>query len=330
MAVISITITQSTEQTIADFPKSVSISTNIPATIFYTLDGTDPNLFSTIYTGPIFLPLDQLSLTLKVLATNGTDYSPIISETYVTNILGNTRLPHSATTVPAGENIPGLYPFGTAPSQPQGEYLNPADAGITVDNPALPAEPTGFNGQGQPNAFTNEPYNIENYSIVYSTTNYLNEYGKGIGNLPGKVTVPVPPEQPEETSQFSSTFDPRAFVIFQDFEKENPDDPPVINRQYFTLQDPNNTRDGNSYFTSGLDSPPVNGSFIKSFYNPRDNTMTYYYLDTWSNRWIISKTPYQPTGNFDGNLAGIKFSGRNTKGVGFVFEWLTFTRRVLF
>jgi hypothetical protein len=329
MAVISITITQSDEEIVAGIPKTVSISTNIPASIFYTLDGNDPTLFSDIYIGPIYLPIDLLSVTLKVLASNGVDVSPIVTETYVTNILGNTRLPHSATTVPAGKNIPGLYPFGTPPSQPEGQYLNPADAGITVDNPALPAQPTGFDGKGEPNAFTNEPYNIENYSIVYSTTNYLGETGKGIGNLPGKVTVPVPPEQPEETSQFTATFDPRAFVIFQDFEKENPEDPAQINKQFFSLQDPNVVRDGNSYFTHGLDAPPANGSFLRSHYNPRDNTMTYYYLDTWANRWIISKTPYRPTGNFDGNLSAIKFSGKQ-KGVGMVFQWLPFARRVLF
>lgn len=330
MAVISITITESEEQIVAGIPRTISISANLPSTIFYTLNGEDPDLFSNIYTSPIFLPVDELSITLKVLATNGVDFSPIVSEKYQTNILQNIRLPHSATTVPAGENIPGLYPFGTAPSQPMGEYLSPGDAGITVDNPDLPSEPTGFDGEGDPNAFTNEPYDIENYSIVYPTRNYLGEYGKGIGTLPGKVTVPEQPPLPETTSQFTSTFDPRAFVIFQDFEKENPEDPAVINKQFFSLQDNTTTRDGNNYFTSGLDAPPVNGSFVRSHYNPRDNTITYYYLDTWANRWIISKTPYQPTGSFDGNLSAIKFSRRSQKGVGMVFEWLPFTRRVLF
>lgn len=328
MAVISITITQSTEEIVSDIPRTISIAANLPSTIFYTLDGTDPDLYSNIYTSPIYLPADKLSITLKVFATNGVDSSPIITETYVTNILGNTRLPHSATDTPPGTNLYNLYPFGTNYNQPPAQFLNPADAGITVDNPALPSTPTGFGADGYPNAFTNQPYNIENYSIEYSTTNSEGETGRGIGTLPGKVTVPAAPPIPEETQQFSNMFDPRAFVVFQDFEKENPEDPPHINRQFFTLENPNKVRDGNSYYTSGLDAPPTNGTFLRAHFNPRDNTMTHYYLDTWANRWIISKSPYYPTGNFNGNLSGIAFSKQ--KGAGFVFQWMPFARRVLF
>lgn len=328
MTVISISITESEEQVVSGIPKSVSISTNIPSTIFYTLDGTDPNLFSDIYTGTLYLPYNSLSVTLKVLATNGVDYSLVVTEIYETNILNNTRLPHAATSAEAGDNLPGLYPFGTNPIEPNTTYLSPADAGITVYNPELPSTPTGFNGDGYTTGFTNDPYNVENYSIVYSTTNAQGETKPGVGNLPGKTTVLNEPAIPEYTSQFTSTFDPRAFVIFQDFEKENPDDPPHINRQFFSLEDPSKARDGNNYYTSGMDAPPVNGTFLRSHYNPRDNTISYYYLDTWTNKWIISKTPYRPTGSFDGNLAGVAVSKQ--KGAGFVFAWQPFARRVLF
>jgi hypothetical protein len=328
MAVISVSITESDEQIVSDIPKSVSISTNIPATIFYTLDGSEPNLFSSIYTGVLFLPYDSLSVTLKILATNGIDSSLVISETYETSILDNTRLPHSSTSAEAESSIPGLYPFGTNPIEPNTTYLSPGDAGITVNNSDLPSTPTGFDGDGYDTGYTNEPYTIENYSIVYSTTNAQGEKTPGVGNLPGTSTILSEPAIPEYTSQFTTTFDPRAFVIFQDFEKENPEDPPHINRQFFTLEDPNKARDGNHYYTSGLDAPPVNGTFLRSHYNPRDNTMTYYYLDTWTNKWIISKTPYKPTGSFNGNLSGIALSKQ--KGAGFVFEWRPFARRVLF
>lgn len=330
MPVISITVTESEDQVISGIPKTVVLSANIPSSIFYTLDGTDPTISSPVYISPIHLPIDQLTVILKIMATNGVDSSPIVTETYTTDILNNARLPHSATDTQAEPDIQDLYPFGTNPDNPIGIYLNPGDAGYTVDNPALPAQPTGYDGDGYGNAFTNLPYNSENYSIVYSTTNAEGETGPGIGNLPATVTVEVPAPPPEQTDQFTNMFDPRAYVIFQDFSLENPDDPPQINRQFFSLEDSNKVRDGNNYFNSGLDSPPVTGAFLRSHYNPRDNTITYYYLDSIANRWIISKTPYVQTGSWDGNLSQIKFPKKNQEGAGFVFEWIPFQRRVLF
>jgi hypothetical protein len=329
MVVISLSITESSAQVVSGIPESVIVASNIPATIFYTLDGTDPTLFSNIYTGPIILPYnDVLLITLKVYATNGTDTSPILTEVYTTNILHNARLPHSPTDAQAEPNLDGLYPFGTNPDNPIGIYLNPGDAGTTVDNPALPTTGTGYDGAGAPTGFTNEPYNTENYNIIYSTTNSEGETGPGIGTLPAHVTVIPDPGPPEQTNQFSNLFDPRAFVIFQDFSTENPDDPPQINRMYFSLENSERVRDGNNFYNSGLDAPPVSGSFLRSHYNPRTNEITYYYLDSIANKWIISKTPYKPTGTFDGNLAGMVLS--KEKGAGFVFEWIPFARRVLF
>lgn len=328
MAVISISIIESEEQIISGIPKTVSIETNIPSSIFYTLDGTDPNLFSNIYVGPIFLPFNALSVILKIFASNGVDSSPIITETYTTNILNDARLPHSATDAQAEPNLDGLYPFGTNPDNPIGIYLNPGNAGVTVDNPDLPQIATGYDGDGYQTGFTNQPYNVENYNIVYSTVNREGETGPGIGNLPANVKIEPAPAPPEESKQFTNMFDPRAFVIFQDFSKENPDDPAQINRMHFSLENSEKIRDGNDYYNSGIDSQVVKGAFLRSHYNPRDNTITYYYLDTWANRWIISKTPYQPTGTWDGNLASVALSKQ--PGAGFVFEWQVYPRRVLF
>lgn len=330
MAVISVIITESTDQVVAGIPKTISIETNIPSTIFYTLDGSAPNLFSTIYIGPIFLPFNSLSVTLNVLATNGTDYSPIVTENYITNMLDNTRLPHSTTDIQPNDSSGGdLYPFGTEPTQPQGTYLSPGDAGITVDDSALPSIPSGFDGNSNPTGFTNQSYTVENYQIVYSTTNAEGETGHGIGNLPATAQIKPDDPTPETTEQFSTMFDPKAFVIFQDFDKENPNDPPQINRQFFSLEDPNKARDGNYYFNSGLDAPPVSGSFLRSHYNPRDNTISYYYLDTWTNKWIISKQQFKPTGSYDGNLSAVPMAGRGA-GSRYVYEWIPFARRVLF
>lgn len=329
MAVISVTVTASPEQIVAGIPKTVSISTNIPAMIFYTLDGTDPTLFSTIYTSAIFLPVNQLLVTLKILASNGTDFSPIVVEQYMTDMVdSNARLPHAATTAQAASAAPDRYPFGTPPYQPNQGYLNPALSGVTVYDPSQPATPTGFGADGYPTGYTNAPYNIENYQIEYSTTDREGQTGLGIGTLPAQVTVTPPTPAPETSQQFTSTFDPRAFVIFQDFSKEDPNDPPQINRQFFTLEDPEKARDGNFYFNTGQDNAPVSGSFLRAHYNPRTNQITHYYRDSWTNKWIISTAPYVPTGSYDGNLAAsMKMAGG---GAGVVFEWLPFTRRVLF
>jgi hypothetical protein len=339
MVVISVIVTASSDQIVSGIPKTVSISTNVPATIFYTLDGSQPTLFSTMYTGPIFLPYAQFLVILNVMATNGTDFSPIVSESYQTDMVdGNVRLPHSATTADPTHDTPVTYPFGTPPFQPQQQFLNPANSGVTVYDPSLPAYPTGYNADGYPTGYTNQPWNIQNYQIPYSTTNAEGETGPGIGTLPAQTIIPnneiagaaagAPAYGPEETSQFTTTFNPRALVIFQDFSKEDPNDPPQINRAFFTLENPERARDGTYYFNSGPDgAPPPSGSFLRSHYNPRTNEITHYYRDAWSNQWIISTAPFVPNGNFDGNLAQmpVAWGGR-------VIEWpgAGGRRRVLF
>lgn len=337
MVVICVTVTASAEQIVSGIPTTVSISTNVPTTIFYTLDGTQPTLFSTIYTGPIFLPYAQFAVTLNILATNGTDSSPIVTETYQTDMVkGNVRLPHSSTNAHPASLGPDKYPFGTPPFEPRQEFRNPADSGVTVYNPALPATPTGYGADGYPTGYTNQPWNIQNYQIPYSTTNAEGETGPGIGTIPARTFIPsnevagaaagAPAYDGEQTEQFTTTFNPRALVIFQNFSLENPDDPPQINRQYFTLENQERARDGVAYFNSGPDGAPTpTGAFLRPHYNPRTNEMTYYYRDSASNQWIIATTPFVPNGSYDGNLSQmpVAWGGR-------VIEWIPFQRRVLF
>lgn len=334
MTVISISITQSSTQIVSGIPQSVSIATNIPATIFYTLDGTTPTLFSTIYTGPITLPFNTLLVTLSILATDGVNFSPVVVEQYMTDMVdSNARLPHAPTTAQAGSVIPDSYPFGTPPFQPKQGFLNPANSGVTVNDPSLPTIPNGFDGNGNPALFTNQTYDTTNYQIRYENRDAEGNQGNGIGNIPGQVislppsdTGPTSSQGPEQTSQFTAMFDPRAMVIFQDFREQSPTDPPQINRQFFTLEDPERARDGTYYYNTGLDSSaPPSGTYIRASYNAQNNTITQYYRDSWSNKWIISTSPYQPNGPFTGDL-----SQAATALGGHVYEWLPFTRRVLF
>jgi hypothetical protein len=330
--VISVAICKSQEEIVSDIPRSVTITTNVPALIFYTLDGSKPNLNSTQYTGPIFLPTNQLVVILSVLATNGTEYSHILTEVYQTNMVdGNLRFSRNDTNAPPGFNLQGLFPYGDNPIQDENTFGNPANVGVTVDNPAKPAHPTGFDGQGHPTGFTNHPYNLTNYNIKYYTQNVEGESGPGIGNLPAEVIAPkqdLPPSiGPEQTDQYRSSFNPKAFVIFQDLSKEKPGDPPQINRMSYTLENLERARDGDYYYANGLDAPPVFGSFIRSEYNPRTGNITFYYYDNTTCRWIISTQPFTPGPNTVTNLS----TQHVLPGVaGRVFPWIMYKRQTIF
>jgi Chitobiase/beta-hexosaminidase C-terminal domain len=326
MVAINITITESKEQIVSGIPRRIFLSSNIIATIFYTIDGSDPDTSSEIYLGSIVSP--NYNFTLKVFASNGSVNSPIITETYATSIVNNTRLPRAAVDGDPSQIFEDLYPFGTNAPQPELPYLNPSKAGVTVNDPTKEQFSNAFDADGYATTFTNLPFNSENYSILYSEKNARGETGPNIGTIPAKVTSTPVKTIPEQSNQFSKLFDPRALVIFQDLTKENPNDPPVINKEFFSLEG-DHARDGMNRFTSGLDSEPLTGSFIRSHHNPRDNTITYYYRDSRTNRWIISKSAYIPNGTFDGNLS-TSIIGNRKPGSRFIFTWNPYRGRFLF
>lgn len=291
--VISLTIIQSNDQVVNQIPRSVSISANIPSTIFYTLDETDPTEYSTIYTSPILLPTNRISVTLKVFATNGIDYSPIITETWTSPSIPQSqdaRLSHSATNIAPTDNVGVLHPFGTTPIQPTGRFLNPSLAGENADNTILTP-----------------------------------------GKLPSNTTIERPVPIPEETEAYTETFDPRAYVIFMDATKADSTDALQVNRMSMSLENVNLVRDGDKLFSTSLETPPPSGGFVRSTYNPNDNTMTSYFYDSLANRWIIAKAPYAPQQK-DGNIGFFTTlsSKENKPGNRFVFEWIPYPRRVLF
>jgi chitobiase/beta-hexosaminidase-like protein len=324
MTVICLTITESEEQVVSGIPRSVCMSVNISGSIFYTLDGSEPTLYSPMYVSPVYLPFDQNIVCLKAFATNGTVSSAVIEERYQTNSVdGNVRRAFSGTDAHPGSNIPNSYPFGTPNFQPDQTFNS--KAGITVDNVYKPACPNAFNADGYGTSYTNKPYNTLNYQIQYTTENAEGQMGRGIGNLPAEVIYKYPASPPEESNQFTNTFDPRALVIYQNFADEDPSDPPQINRQWFSLEDPNTVRDGAYLMQAGEDPLPPSGSFIRSYYNPRTGDLTSYYRDAWANRWIISTAPYQPNNNGNEDLTAMVV-GKSTK----VFEWIPFARRTLF
>lgn len=328
MSVISISITESTKQIVSGVPKSVTLSANIPSTIFYTLDGTDPDLTSSVYIGAISLPTNNPSVTLKIFATNGVDSSAIISKLYAPSTLG-ARHPHDTVIgLSPGQSVPDLFPYGdNAP-------LNPVrygkSGGITVDSPDVPNISDGYDGSATGTSASGTDSPLSSYQFVYSTANSKGETGHGIGTLPGKAVLRVPQNitQPESSNASSKFFNPKAMVIYQDSRNGSYDDVPQLNRGYFSLQNLERSRNGALLMNTAFDSSSVTGSFLRQHYNPKDNTITYYYRDSDSGRWIISVEPFAPKNDNIGALYRIVFSNRNN-GSSHVFKWVPFMSRRL-
>ncbi|MCK9567697.1 chitobiase/beta-hexosaminidase C-terminal domain-containing protein [Candidatus Pacearchaeota archaeon] len=328
MSTITISIEESPLQLLAGIPSTVTLDSNTPATIFYTLDGTEPTTDSLVALGPIEMPTDRAYVALRAFATDGTSYSPIITQEYKTNVIGG-RNPHD--TAYTHQSTGATYPFGDQ-VESGGCTTFGNTAGVIVDEQGDPTrQPDGYDGTA---TGTGAGYYIppkSKYQVLFSETDAIGQTGKGIGTMPGRVLWVKPRNdntRKQSTNMQRPLFDPKALVIFQD-SSEEPYDPsvPKINRPYFDLEDQAKARDGSMLTITDAITPA--GSFLKAHYNPTHNTMTYYYYDNRVSRWIISTEPYHQNQNPTSNLAGIVTRSSRGQGVGMIFKWIPFKYRRL-
>jgi hypothetical protein len=291
MAIISLTITESPIQYISGIPIEVLVEPNIASTVFYTFDGTDPTVDSDIAIGPIKLPTDGNSVTLKMYATNGDDASLVITNSYITNHV-NTRIKQSKAIGLKAEalkdNNPPTFGYGYQSNNVRYE----GDALIPVDDPAIDGYTAGYDGSGQVAAETDKPYNRLNYDILYSETDRVGRFGKGIGTLPATVTIQQWDPPNKSNSANSKLFNPKAIVIYQDG-REPPADAgfPLINGPSFNSFNSEKLRDGMMLSQRYSDGNMSKGNFVSYQHNTANNTTTFYYFDSSINRWIISIEP---------------------------------------
>lgn len=328
MATITLSILESPLQLLAGIPSNVTLDANVPATIFYTLDGTEPTADSFVALGAIEMPTNRASVILKAFATNGVDYSAVITQEYKTNVIGG-RNPHD--TVTNYENPGANYPFGSRVDSCNSSTFGNV-GGITVDEQDNPyRQPDGYDGTA---TGTGAGYYVpprSRFEVLFSETDSIGQTGNGIGTLPGRVLWVKPRNdntQKQSSDMQKPFFDPKALVIFQD-SGEEPYDPsvPKINKPHFDLENQSKARDGS--MLTMTDSITPAGSFVKAHYNPMNNLMTYYYFDNRVSRWIISKEPYTQSQNPTSNLAGFVTRSSRGQGVGMIFKWIPFKYRRL-
>lgn len=323
MAVVTISITEAELQLISGIPKFVTMTTNIPATIFYTFDNTDPNTSSLVYDdGELTIPTNQNTVIFKIFATNGTDTSAIISRTYRPDIILG-RQTHDQIT-PAVGGTKTSFPYGTSGPEPQGTWSSFGPNSNIVDKPGVVNIFDGYDGTGTGTTTGGTDLELDEYLIKFSETNSIGERGRGLGTLPSTVTIVPEAASPQTSDRDARLFNPRALVIYQDSRK-TPANPDVlsINRQFFSLENTERVKDGVLLSNMGLEGPAPTGSLVRTHFNPRDNTITYYYHDSQSLRWIISKEPFTPKSVRETGLQNITFSSRSP-GSRHVFKWIPF------
>jgi hypothetical protein len=324
MAVITLTISQSPIEIVAGIPKTVSLSTNIVATIFYTVDGTEPTIDSDIYIEAIRLPTDKARAVLKAFATNGTDTSVVVTRTFYNTTFAQARQPHDKVINLSSQALPGpdLGPFGNYAPNINYQYGNMA--GITVDDPTLTNIPDGYDGTATGTYANGTDLPLTDYKFVYSETNSIGERGPNIGTVPAFVKIYVPPAQPQQSNYNSKLFNPKALVIFQDGTQE-PEEPnaPLLNRPFFFMSNTEKERDGTHFHNTALDGAIPTGSLLRQHYNPSDQTITYYYFDSNSLRWIISKEPFRPKTADVFALDQVVLPS-STNGSRHIYKWIPF------
>jgi hypothetical protein len=289
MAIISITITESPIQKVSGIPINVTIDTNIPSTVFYTLDGTTPTTASDIAVGAISIPTEWNSVILSLFATDGVNSSLVVTKTYGPSVVGN-RTPRDKVIGLCIQPLPNDNNgyFGAPSSSPNVRYGN--IGGNVVDDPSLPEIPDGYDGTatGTPADYTNKEYNRQNYDIKYSDKTATKSWPE-VGTLPAHVTIAVPAPVKGFSDANSITFDPKALVIVQDGRNPPADsNTPVINRQFFNMADNERIRDGSMYDTTAYEGNGCTGTYLRPQYNSKDNTWTFPYRDSETNRWIFS------------------------------------------
>ena len=265
---------------------SVTLLYFTTATIFYTLDGFEPTTASNIYVDKISLPTSKSQIILKIFATNGIENSIIFSKTYGSSFVGIDPGSSIVTNYNQYRTGTNYAPFGDM-LQDASPTFGPA-AGLIIDKSEIPNTLDGYNAAGE--AVGSIDQNAPRLDFVYSETDGKGNVGRGIGTV-SYSTIREPDPPPDQSAVNDKLFNPKAKVIFQSYTDTENQDISLLNRGSFTLINSEKANNGAQYYYNP-GTLQTAGAALRQHFNPKDSTMTYYYFDSASLRWIISKEKY--------------------------------------
>lgn len=257
---IILTLTESTSELISGFPEYVIFEADTPATVYYTLDGSDPGFDDLIAVGETPLPTDGKGFTLKAIAISVGDSSEILEASYSTD----------------STNISG----------PRHGY---GDGIVVMDSSDVSVNNLSMNTSGEATQVSSiEFVDLDiKASRVDSSGVRLDENKTSISfiNFPDKSPGDI--EIVMSTPNNNANFDPTArFITIDGSTPQKFEDQVVkiVNRAYSTFGPTS------SFYNARLadQQPVVTGNYVKSFYNPDNGLYVSYYWESLESRWIES------------------------------------------
>lgn len=291
MAVISITATGLGGELLAGIPQFVGLETNVPATIFYTVDGSAPTVLSSVYVGVIEMPT-EISVRLRALAVSGPD-------------TGELDITFGAEPFPVF--------FSKQPRLVVDAYdvVDVVRDGYALDD----SDQATILARGS-------DHELKDLDLFPSPTDHL-------GNPPGAlITIGFPDPrlfaeerqkgislQASSPNNQNAFFNPRSLYIVIDgrdgYQDQIHDGYRIVNRPHAGTMDITRYLNGKLLYEP---HPYVSGGLVRFFEDRKKGIRVSYYFDHNETRWIKSIQP------ISGSLtAGI---GRRPSGVPFVVKWI--------
>lgn len=258
---ISLTIIEGDQEFFDGFPESVSFETDVPSTVYYTLDRSDPTEDSLIAIGKVFLPTLSGTLQVKAVAVSGSDSSDIVTAQYE-----NSAINLDSRRVLGDEGVV-IMRYGDVAVDSLGYTSDGGSAQKTsVAVGDLDIKSSKANSAGE--AFLEGKTSRE----------FINFPLKNQEATPGSISTP----------NNNPNFDPSAKFIIIDGSTEEARDNQVVkivNRPYNTFGTTSN------FYKErlGEKEPIITGNFVRSFYNPKTSKYVSYYWESLESRWIRSE-----------------------------------------
>lgn len=291
MPIVTLTFTGSDEEISDGIPRTMTIESNVPATIYFTLDGSTPTIDSPIYVDTFEMPDGETSVILSAFGVDAENVAgPILVQTYAADV---SRMSVSRMT--------GIEGFIIARDFAEPDY--PDDV---------------YDADGYIARYLDIPPDRLDYTPSDRGFEGIAEGTRIEVGFPDPDLTPSLIDDdmvPVTTPEVGELFHPNAKVTYIDNRIEN--DILLILRPFGSLHNPYREFGGKRVREVADDATYVSGGFVRRFYDTKNNIMVSYYFDHNECRYVR-------------NIQDLPDDIKNTNNIGIqpsagrplVFQWI--------